>query len=272
MECPDIRQLADAFVAGELRTETIHAVYHHLERCLACRADINSRSALRTRLQDALLDAPSLGPKPEFMSGLRTRLQAEAQRVQAHRAVRIPGWLALAAVLVLTVAVGVVFRQEWFPAARTVVQAAVGDHENCALQFRLKEKPITLEEAARRDDAVYRVFQAVPQREIATVSGSARVLERHSCVYAGRRFAHIVLEYQGRKVSLLATASAGAGRAGWPVGGSSRPMATAPIDGMSVVLFETTRYTIVLTGSVSATDITSLAEAVAQPLHDALGA
>jgi hypothetical protein len=184
--------------------------------------------------------------------------------------VRIPGWLALAAVLVLTVVPGIVFRLELFPAARTV-RAAVGDHENCALQFRLKEKPITLEEAARRDDAVYSVFQALPPREIATVSGSARVLERHSCVYAGRRFAHIVLEYKGQKVSLLATASAGASRAGLLVGDSPRPKAAAPIDGMSVVLFETARHAVILTGSVSAAELTSLADAVAQPLYDALG-
>ena len=118
---------------------------------------------------------------------------------------------------------------------------------------------------------MYRVFQALPPREIATVSGSARVLERHSCVYAGRRFAHIVLAYQGQKVSLLATATASASRAGLLVGGSSRPRATAPIDGMSVVLFETTRYTIILTGSASAADLASLADAVAQPLHDAPG-
>jgi len=109
VECPDVRQLADTFVAGELRTETNHVVYHHLERCLACRAEVNSRRALRARLQSALLNAQSLGPKPKFMSELRTRLQAEAQQVPPRRAMRIPGWLARAAALVL----------DLFPAART---------------------------------------------------------------------------------------------------------------------------------------------------------
>jgi hypothetical protein len=97
------------------------------------------------------------------------------------------------------------------------------------------------------------------------------VLERHSCVYAGRRFAHIVLEYQGQTVSLLATATAGARGAGLLVGGSGRPRVTAPIDGMSVVLFETTRHTVIPAGSVPAAALASLADAVAQPLHDALG-
>jgi hypothetical protein len=41
---------------------------------------------------------------------------------------------------------------------------------------------------------------------------------------------------------------------------------------MSVVLFETARYTIILTGSVSAEELSALADAVAQPLYDALGA
>jgi predicted anti-sigma-YlaC factor YlaD len=127
MECPDVRQLADTFVDGELRTETNHLVYHHLERCLACRVDIKSRRALRARLQGALLHAPSLGSRPVFVSELRTRLQADSQRVHLPRAVRIPRWLALAAVLGLTAVLGVVFRPEWFPPARTLVRAAVGD-------------------------------------------------------------------------------------------------------------------------------------------------
>jgi len=37
----------------------------------------------------------------------------------------------------------------------------------------------------------------------------AQFVEAHSCVFAGRRFAHIILKYHGRLVSFLVTDSGG---------------------------------------------------------------
>src|SRR5437773_12173370 len=87
-------------------------------------------------------------------------------------------------------------------------RTAVGDHRNCALQFRLAEQPISLEEAAQRYGAAYRVLETRPPNDVITAVGPTHLLERHSCVYRGRRFAHIVFEYRGEKVSLLVTAAA----------------------------------------------------------------
>jgi hypothetical protein len=39
----------------------------------------------------------------------------------------------------------------------------------------------------------YRVLETEPLSEVRTPIGSARVLERHACVYNGRRFARVVL-------------------------------------------------------------------------------
>src|SRR4029453_9199008 len=42
-------------------------------------------------------------------------------------------------------------------------------------------------------------------RQPPAVDGSLELLERHSCVYQGRRFGHVVFRYRGALTSLLVT-------------------------------------------------------------------
>src|SRR4029079_884096 len=129
----------------------------------------------------------------------------------------------------------------WMAPPVAVPLAAVGDHKNCALQFRLAEKPISLEDAAQRYGAVYRVLQQLPPDDVATTAGPAHVLERHACVYAGRRFAHIVFEYRGQRVSLLVTDVEA--RGGLALAAQAIPHVTSAgrIDDMPVASFRTSR-------------------------------
>ena len=93
---------------------------------------------------------------------------------------------------------------------REIANLAAGDHQNCALKFRLEEKPISLEDASVKygkfnkdlDKAVIK-----PLREIfpANTSGEIKLLEAHSCVFEGRRFAHIILRRAGHLISVLVT-------------------------------------------------------------------
>jgi len=87
---------------------------------------------------------------------------------------------------------------------------AVGDHENCAVKYNLKEDPITLDEAATKfgtynkdlDNVMMAAFKTRPNAEVA---GDVEFIESHSCVYEGRRFAHVVVRHKGKMVSLLMT-------------------------------------------------------------------
>ena len=215
MECRDVREVADSFLAEELLTETNHEILRHLETCPVCRADLAARRALREGVRRAFHGAPGLDPSPEFVELLRTRLQNAAHPEPARRGIRFHGWWALAATVLLAVALGVAYRgREWITATGALARAAVGDHRNCALQFRLTEKPISLEEAAQRYGAAYGVLENLPPDEVMTAVGPARVLERHACVYGGRRFAHVVFEYRGERVSLMMTAADEAGSLG----------------------------------------------------------
>jgi hypothetical protein len=110
----------------------------------------------------------------------------------------------------------------------------------------------------------------LPPAEIPTPLGQARVLERHSCVYAGRRFAHIVLEYRQRKVSLLVTDDVNATADNIPPDVTFDASSVASVDGMAIVSFRTTRHAIFLTGDVDRAELTSLANAIAGPLAQRL--
>jgi hypothetical protein len=86
----------------------------------------------------------------------------------------------------------------------TLAAGAAGDHQNCAIKFNLAERPISLEEAARRYDPAYASLSTLDPL-VGLGGGPADILDRHSCVFEGRRFAHVVFRYKDRIVSLLVT-------------------------------------------------------------------
>jgi hypothetical protein len=272
MECRDVREMADSFLAEELLTETNHEILRHLETCPVCRADLAGRRALRDGLRRAFQRTPELGPSAEFIARLQTDLR-NAHHAPARRGAGFPRWWALAATVLLVVALGLAYRgRNQIAAAGALARAAVGDHRNCALQFRLTEKPISLDEAASRYGSMYRVLERVPPDDVMTAAGPAHVLERHSCVYGGRRFAHVVFKYRGELVSLLVTAYEAGSRQTLP--GDALPHVTAVgrIDDMSVVSFPTSHQMVFLAGDVAQTDLSKLAEVVAAPLSRGLSA
>jgi hypothetical protein len=133
MECRDVRELADSFLGEELLTETNHEILRHLDTCPACRADLAGRRALREGVQRAFHCAPDLGPRPEFIAQLRTKLQDTAHQGSARRGVRFHAWWALAATVLLAMALGLAYLgRDRITATGALARAAVGDHRYCA--------------------------------------------------------------------------------------------------------------------------------------------
>jgi anti-sigma factor RsiW len=260
MECRDVRDLGDSFLAEELLTETNEEILRHLNACSACRAEIAARRGLREALRAAIVRAHDLDPRPEFLTELRTQLQTAAGSPAGGRRVSVHRWWALAATIVIAAAAGLVYRSQ-STTAGALARAAVGDHRDCALQPRLPEPSISLEAATERYGAVYRIFEGLPPTDINTAAGPAHVVRRHACVYQGRRFAHVILQYRGELISLLVTAAD-------EDGGAS---ASSRVDGLNVVSFRAGRQIVFVTGDVSADDLTALADAVAEPLGRELG-
>ena len=141
MECREVRQLAEAFISEQLLVETTHAIVAHLDRCPACRAEVDGLRRLRAATRSAFANMPELTPRPEFLSVLTGRLQAESARQQPSR---WKPWLALAASTLLVAGTGWAFREWSLTNLSTLLYAAVGDHRFCALDFKLAEAPITL--------------------------------------------------------------------------------------------------------------------------------
>ena len=212
--------------------------------------------------------------------------------------VRRASWLALAACLVLAAGFGLVLvrqrmlerssqqgRQDLagpeptpsYPAQLnpgipvTIVKTelakdAAGDHRDCAVHFRLAEKPIDLEVAGRKYDAVYVNLTKAVLSDQGEVPLGAEFVEAHSCVFQGRRFAHIILRYHGRLVSFLVTeigdSSEGKASAALASRGA-QVIACSQFEGYQVSCFQTARHAVFIVSDLPEGDNLALARAVA---------
>lgn len=267
MECRHVREMADLFLCEELVTETNHQIQRHIDACPSCRREIDDRHRLRLALRAAFERAPELQPPPGFSARLRERLH-RAGLETGGRALIPSRWLAAAAaaVFVVALATGGSVRR-WITPADTLVSDAIGDHRSCALKLRLIRSPVPLEDAAQRFDGAYRMLLNLPPDKITTREGAADVVERHSCAYGTRRFAHVVLRYHNRVVSLLVTARDGRSGAAVP---SAPHLHVPPSDGLSVVSVGGTRHVVLLVGDLPPGSLTELAGAVSVPLSEQL--
>lgn len=271
MQCHDVRQLADAYLAGELLVETQHEIVRHLEGCPACRADLESRQALRSQLRRAFLAAPDLAPAPAQLADWRERLALEAGARRRFRPWwRRPGWVAAAAALVMATTAGVLWGRDAASLA-ALARTAWGDHRNCAVAFHLAEPPIPLREAARFDP-VFARFEGVPADWTASPAGDITVVERHSCVFAGRRFAHVVMSYHGQLVSLFVTDDSTAG-VGAMVRSLSMPTAAVRIvstERDTSAMFRVGSRVAIVLGTLTEADLRQVAGVLVDPVAAAL--
>ena len=266
MQCREIRDLADSFLSEQLLVETNHEVLRHLEGCPACRAQLASLRELRTAIRRAFTHTESLRVSDEFrdraISGLRRALPGKAPGRMNRRRWAIG--LAVAAVLVIAAGVGQFLRTRGIgPIARD----AVGDHQNCAVQFRLAEKPISLEEAAARYDPSFRLLQDTPADDWNTPAGPLHIVDRHSCVFQGRRFAHIVVQLQGQVVSLLLTRRDGEANESFRgTDGITLLIGPASTDGLQVVSFDIPGHIVFVVGRLEQQQLRQIAQSLSGPL------
>ena len=269
MNCRDVREMADSFLCEELLTETNHEILRHLHRCPSCRTEIDARRRLRGALQAAFDRAPDLQPRPDFRDRLREQLREAAADHHRSRAIS-RRWLALAAGVVLLAGLsGAVFLNRSTAPTDALARDAVGDHRYCALKFRLVRTPVPLEEAAQRFDRAYGLLLSAPPNDISTPDGPARVVDRHSCAYGGRRFGHVIMEYRGRVVSLLMTANEGAA-VSTDTADALPHVIGRPTNGLSVVSVNGATHAILLVSDLESPELTQLSRIVSVPLAQRL--
>jgi len=252
MQCRDVRELADSFLSEQLLVETNHELLRHLDTCPDCRSDIADRRALRDGLRTAFARSEDLTPRPELAAELRARLRPAPPEI-SRRSV-LQSWWALAAGVVLAAGGGVFVRNSTLR-SRLVMLAreAAGDHQNCAVRFSLAERPIPLADAGRRYGAPY---AALATFELPAVGGPLEVLDRHSCVYQGRRFGHVVFRYRGALTSLLVTDGTP------PTGPELEPNDVGP----AVASLPAGRFVGFIVASLERQQVLDLAQTLAEPL------
>ena len=267
MQCREVRDLSDSFLSEQLLVETNHEVLRHLEGCPACRAEFALQRELRTTIRRAFIQTESLRTSEEFRDRAVSRLRVAASGKTPRGLVR-RRWaigLAVAAVLVIAASVGQFLRTRGID---LIARDAVGDHQNCAVRFRLAETPISLEDAAARYDPSFRLVQDTPSDDWNTQIGPVRVVDRHSCIFQGRRFAHIVLQVQGQVVSLLITRRDG-DTTGSVHGADRVPLSVGlpSEDGFQVVSFDIPGHIAFLVGSLGEQQLRQVAQSLSGPLY-----
>jgi len=252
MQCRDVRELADAFMTEQLLVETNHDVVRHLETCADCRAEFDTRRKVREKLRSAIARSSELAPRPAFAAELAAALRPATMAVTRRSLLR--SWWAVAAGLVVAAGGGIFVRElrSRHRLAELARQAA-GDHQNCAVRFNLAERPIPLEEAGRRFGAPY---AALATFELPRADAPLEDVERHSCVYDGSRFGHIVFRYNGVLASLLVTA-------GEPP--NAPEIVAAGVPG-TIASLPAGRFVAFIVADLDRGGVMRLASAIAQPL------
>lgn len=154
---------------------------------------------------------------------------------------------------------------------RETMQTAVGDHKNCAVHFRLTEEPITLIEAAKKYGRFNKDLEKVVLASLKEVSarkaagetstektagktvGKIELLEAHSCVFQGRRFAHVVLRRGKEIISLLVT----------DADLSGETISNQTVDNLQVAAFGASRYAVFVVSDLSKEENSQIAATLA---------
>ncbi len=301
MRCQEFREMMDSYLSDELLVETNHEFLHHLENCRACREELAARRVLLARMRSAVKNAPEMQLNSAFAIKLKNNLRETALRpsiwgkLKSGVFVNSPVFASVtAACLLLAAMLGVVWFNRSSPAENAAVvrknqtnnaaeisrptesplikavqaiwrettHAAIGDHKNCALQYRLAEEPITLEKAAEKygrfnkdlDKTVIASLNEVfAEKQTGKTSDKITLYEAHSCVFQGRRFAHVILLYRNRRISVLVT------EADFPGAGDEEIFSEAT-EGMLTARFRTARHAVFVVSDLTATENVNIAQ------------
>src|SRR5262249_50003788 len=159
MQCRDARELLDSFIGEELLVETNHELLRHLAGCPECKAELDGRARIRSGLKQAFARSATLRMRPGFAEEVAAQLRAYPSASPASRHMWQTRWLAVAASLIVVAGLGAYLLKARIPA---MARLAAGDHQNCAVTFALAERPISLQEAARRFDPAYTRLETTP--------------------------------------------------------------------------------------------------------------
>ena len=269
MQCSDFREMADSYLSDELLIETNHDVIRHLESCAECRAELAGRRQLRHELRKQFNQSVELRVPDEFADSLRTTLR---QRALERPEMAIPriAYVGIAATVLIAIGLGLFGVQRWRAGQRELVawasltNSATGDHRECALEHKLRSTIMTLSEAGRVYDRAYANLADQTSLQ-ASLPPGAQLLDAHSCAFAGRRFAHLVVKYHDQVASIVITRNDANAKA--PIARPGDLASAFTTDSYQVAAFQTTSHTVFVISSLPETENMTIARRVSPLLE-----
>ena len=193
-DCRQVRELMDSYISGELTVESNHDVLRHLERCDACRGELERRERMGALLIESFGGAPDA-------TAMRARVAQALDRDQ-HRWGRLVRYGSIAAALILIVGTGVWFSR---PVDAAAFDDSVDDHIACALTY----PPDFTWDATRATSNLEPGYRPIVNA-VAHQAGDYQLIDAHMCPYQGRNYAHVV--YRGKTMLSVFVETAERGR------------------------------------------------------------
>lgn len=230
MNCTEFDEIADSYLSDELLVETNHDLIRHLENCGGCRNVLAQRRELRTRMRSAVRSSSVVDPV--FASRVRTQIRAGAGVGATASRFFIPAFAAAAVLFAAFLGVAVYLNtttptaefaqanieDSWHESGlMSALHQAIGNHKNCGLKFGNNDaKEVS-------DEPDYAALRS-------EFAANLELVEKHDCIYNGRRYAHTILRSGAKIISILKTES--------DATGDSKTIVSSPIENFQIAEFE----------------------------------
>ena len=280
-QCYQFREMLDSHIDHDTSVKSKRELSAHLEHCRVCREELARRRELRVRLRETWIGSRENQMRPDFADRLKAQLHSQALNTtnieeasfEDHRRfskIQRRWLITLVACLILTFTGGIVLFQVKRDTESALMpnlvktelaKSAVGDHRDCAIQFRLAERSTDLEAAARKYDHAYiGLVKAVTSNGLLP---DLEFVKAHSCIFQQRRFAHLIFKYHGRLVSLLVTDNENVvGQQNQAlVNGQPNVIACSSFDGYRVSCFQTEQHAVFVVSDLPEGENLTLARA-----------
>lgn len=255
-QCRRIRSYLDTYLSNELMAETNLEVLKHLETCESCARALDDRARIKTQLKRVVLSVQA----PET---LQRRIRSDIRRTNKFNFNFSQSWmLAAAAVIVLAVMLGVLFRAgagrsgssnpghlsmiaEVAPADTTgqILKVGFDDHISCAIDHGMANRHFSAAEMSEKLGPQYEGLMEVAKQKLPQ---DFEIVVGHRCHYQNREFVHLIMRRQQEVVSLIVTRKDGesfpAGAAAAVMNASRMPMYEASWHNLQVAGFETSNH------------------------------
>ncbi len=252
MDCREFDEIADSYLSGELLVETNHELIRHLEHCADCRKSLAHKREFRTRLQNAVKAASA--PDAGFAARLRSQIREQATPRGSR--LLIPavtfGGLLIAGLLGLYVFLGPQFTSTQSARAdleealhqtglMAALHDALGTHKDCGFKFA-KNPPI----------------QVVNDHEYAALKsefpGTLELVEKHDCLFKGRKYSHMILRSGEKLISILKTASESAS--------DSQTIVSVPTENLQIAEFQRNGKSVFVISDLAETENLQIARVI----------